>query len=70
MICPYCDKVMVAGTMYGDDYKMKWMPASKKLILGIWAMGAKKVGKGGLIGRANLPAHFCASCKKIIVDEQ
>ena len=68
MNCPYCGKESVAGTLVGDDYKMKWMPADKKLLLGIWAMGAMPVGKGGLVGRAKLPANFCNSCKKIMVD--
>ena len=29
MICPYCGEEMRKGVVYGDRYKLKWIPEEK-----------------------------------------
>ena len=69
MQCPYCKKEMTAGILYGDTYRMKWLPRKRGLFLGIWAFGGCGVGRGGFFTRAIVRAHFCDSCKKLVIDE-
>lgn len=47
MKCPYCQEEMIQGYIYGDRYPLKWLPATQKLILGIWAKGGVKLGHDG-----------------------
>lgn len=68
MKCPYCGEEMIKGYIYGDRYKLKWMPEDKKLLLGIWAMDGIKLGEGGNFGRARAKSCFCHSCNKLIID--
>jgi hypothetical protein len=68
MECPYCNREMTKGYVYGDRYKLKWLPEDKKLFLGIWANGGVELGQGGNIGRARVKSYMCRSCNKIIID--
>ncbi|AGY75206.1 PF20097 family protein [Clostridium autoethanogenum] len=68
MECPYCNGEMVKGHIYGDNYKMKWLPEDKKLFLGIWAKGGIELGESGWIGRPKIKAYMCKTCNKIIID--
>ncbi len=70
MQCPYCKKEMVSGSLLGDEYRLKWLPEDKKLLLGIWATGAVPIGSGGTLTRANVPAYFCKDCHKIIFNQK
>lgn len=67
--CPYCNSELTEGKLYGDRYKMKWMPLKDKLVMGIWA---KKdyisVGVSYFIGRPQAPADYCKHCHKIFID--
>jgi len=49
--CPYCNAEMKVGAIFGDRYKLKWMPEDKRLILGIWAHDSLKLGDGIAFGR-------------------
>lgn len=66
MQCPYCKKEMVSGSVVGDEYRLKWLPADKKMLFGIFATGAIPVGTGDIALKADVPAHFCENCNKII----
>lgn len=68
MKCPYCEKEMIPGAIYGDRYRMKWMPKDKKLILGIWAHDSIPLGETGFLSRPQIKASYCESCKKMIID--
>ena len=32
MNCPYCDKEMKLGLIYGDRYSLKWIPSEEDKI--------------------------------------
>lgn len=68
MQCPYCNGEMVKGYIYGDRYRLKWLPEDKKLLLGIWASGGIQLGTTGMLGRPKVEAYMCESCKKMIID--
>lgn len=67
MKCPYCEREMIPGTIYGDRYRMKWMPKDKKLILGIWVHDSIPLGNL-TFGRPRIDAAYCNYCKKMIID--
>lgn len=68
MQCPYCGKEMVKGYIYGDRYRLKWLPEDKKLLMGIWANGGVSLGTAGILGRPKVETYMCESCKKLIID--
>ena len=68
MKCPYCNKEMINGYIYGDRYKLKWLPKEKKLFLGIWAVGSIELGEGGGLGRPKVKTSMCHGCGKFIID--
>lgn len=69
MKCPYCNAEMIKGTIYGDRYKLKWLPDTKKLSMGIWATGGIELGKGGgFAGRPKVETFMCEACHKFIID--
>ena len=45
MKCPYCSDEMINGYMYGDRYKLKWLPKEKNLFLGICAKDSIELGE-------------------------
>lgn len=69
MKCPYCDREMAKGNIYGDRYKLKWLPEVKRLFMGIWAKAGIELGqRGGLFGRPKVEAFMCNACHKFIID--
>lgn len=68
MECPYCNGEMIKGYIYGDNYKMKWLPEDKGLFLGIWAKGGIGLGEVGWVGRPKIKSYMCKNCNKIIID--
>lgn len=68
MICPFCDSEMQRGSILGDRYALKWQPADKAKVLGIWSTG-HTIGSKGLLSRPNIDGYRCADCRKIIVNE-
>ena len=73
MKCPWCNKDMTPGKLYGDRYSLKWLNEDQKLTLGIWALGGDIIGHasvlGGIFGRPYAVGHRCLACKKIVIDE-
>ena len=68
MKCPYCKAEMARGNIYGDRYKLKWLPEEKSLLFGIWAIGGIKLGVGAGFGRPRVEANMCQACRKCIID--
>ena len=68
MKCPYCSADMVDGTIYGDRYQLKWLPKTQKLLMGVWANGGLKLGRGGMSGRPRVEASLCSTCQKMVID--
>ncbi len=68
MKCPFCNGEMTEGYIYGDRYKLKWLPQDKPLRLGMWATDAIPLGEGGGFGRPRVEAAMCQQCNKIIID--
>ncbi|OGF05734.1 MAG: hypothetical protein A2509_09820 [Candidatus Edwardsbacteria bacterium RIFOXYD12_FULL_50_11] len=68
MKCPYCTAEMVRGYIYGDRYKLKWLPEEKSLLLGLWAIGSIKLGEFAGFGRPKVGANMCQACRKFIID--
>ncbi|MCI9138432.1 hypothetical protein D7X25_31600 [bacterium 1XD42-8] len=69
MKCPYCNQEMENGTIYGNRYKIKFIPRNKKLFAGIWAIDAIPLGERSFIGRANIPnVKRCKWCEKYLID--
>lgn len=66
--CPYCSGVMINGYIYGDRYKLKWLPEEKNLLLGVWARGCIELGEGGGLERSRVKASMCPGCGKLIID--
>jgi len=67
MNCPYCSFEMIPGYLYGDRYRAKWLPDTKKLLFGIFAIGGEPVGELNLL-RQRIHCYKCSSCKKIVID--
>lgn len=67
MECPYCKREMVKGYLYGESYKLKWLPADKKLVFG-YAIGALALESGSYWGRQSAKAYRCLDCNKLIID--
>ena len=69
--CPYCNKEMVEGNIYGDRYDLKWLPITKKLLLGIFARGGislvTEVSKYGL--KPMIRTYMCEDCGKFIINK-
>ncbi|HBZ85825.1 MAG TPA: hypothetical protein DEO67_01620 [Candidatus Edwardsbacteria bacterium] len=59
---------MVRGYIYGDRYKLKWLPEEKSLLLGLWAIGSSKLGEFAGFGRPKVGANMCQACRKFIID--
>jgi hypothetical protein len=59
---------MNKGYIYGDRYKMKWLPEEKSLVLGIWAKDGIELGEYKGLGRPRVEAHMCRTCNKFIID--
>ena len=68
MKCPYCGQEMINGYIYGDRSKLKWLPAEKNLILGIWAKDSIELGEGEGFRRSRVNASMCHWCGKLIID--
>ena len=69
MKCPYCHVEMKPGNVFGDHYRLKWMPEDQKLIQGIWVHNAIELGENRLVFHLHrLKAYVCANCKKLIAD--
>jgi len=72
MKCPWCNKDMTPGKLYGDRVSLKWLNEDQRLALGFWAIGGDKVGHNGRLGgfgRPRAEGHRCLACKKIVIDE-
>jgi hypothetical protein len=63
---------MASGRLYGAEYAHKWLPDTKFLFLGIWAIGAERVdsraGWQKIKSRPFAEGHKCETCQKIILD--
>jgi hypothetical protein len=59
---------MTAGFIYGYRHKLEWLPLTKKLLMGTWAVGSIKLGTGGLTERSRVGSFLCKDCHKIIID--
>ncbi len=72
MKCPICKNEMENGNLFGDQYTLKWLPASKKLFMGIWAKGAVNIDNRSkfqrLYKRPYINGNICKVCNKIILD--
>ena len=72
MKCPICKTEMENGTLFGDRYTLKWLPASKKLFMGIWAKGAVRIDNRTKLQRfykrPYINGNVCKECNKIILD--
>ena len=72
MKCPLCGVEMVSGRLYGVRYALKWLPAGKRLFLGIWARGGEKIddraGVARYVARPFVKGYKCKHCKKIILE--
>jgi DNA-directed RNA polymerase subunit RPC12/RpoP len=68
MICPYCSSIMEKGHIYGDRYRLKWLSAFKKPLLGIFIAGGENIGKSGFFGRPRVTAYKCGVCSKLTID--
>ncbi|WP_373844436.1 PF20097 family protein [Clostridium sp.] len=68
MQCPYCNKELISGYIYGDRSPLMWMPEDKKPFLGLIANGEiLENSKKGFFEFPNLKAYRCNDCKKMIV---
>ena len=72
MKCPYCDREMKEGILYGDGRSsVRWNEGDKKVPL-IDAMG----GKGRLsateysLTTFTIESYYCDSCEKLIIDTE
>jgi hypothetical protein len=65
--CPYCQKELVEGYIYGDRYSLKWLPADKKLFLG-FARGAEVLPHVENSFRLKVRAYKCYECRKMIIN--
>ena len=65
--CPFCNEEMQRGSVLGESYALKWQPADKAQLLGLWSTG-HKIGETGMFSRAMANGFRCAACEKIIVD--
>ena len=70
MKCPFCDKEMKKGIMYGDGRSgVHWNEGNKKVPF-LEAM----VGKGRLtvakysLTTFTIESYYCAACKKMVID--
>jgi len=70
--CPFCHQPLQPGRIFGDRYKLKWLPCDVPLTIGIWAAGGLEIGHGGFMqfNRPHVCGWRCASCCRIIVDER
>lgn len=72
MNCPFCNKPMTLGRLYGAQYVHKWLPTPKRLFLGIWAIGAERIDSRSTRQRITVrpfaDGHKCKACQKIVLD--
>ncbi|MCR8969081.1 PF20097 family protein [Facklamia sp. 7083-14-GEN3] len=69
MECPNCGSEMVKGNLIGDRYAIKWQPADKKLVAGIFANGGFALkDNSSLFGRPKTEAYVCENCELLTVD--
>ncbi|WP_025725222.1 PF20097 family protein [Acholeplasma granularum] len=68
--CPYCGNNLIEGKIYGERYRLKWMPKEDKLALGIWVKPDHiPLGYGGFYGvRPRVNSSYCQNCQKMIID--
>lgn len=69
MKCPFCGQEMTDGTLIANNYRVKFVPEDKKLMLGIWANDSIPLGRKPILGRATVPdAWNCSKCGKYVID--
>lgn len=67
MKCPYCQKELIEGHIYGDMYSLKWLPSDKKLFFGV-AIGSEVLPSVENSLRPKVRAHKYHEYQKLIVD--
>lgn len=68
MNCPRCNGEMKLGRIYGDRYRLKYLPDPKRA--SIFAVGSDKIGFGGAFtGRPFVLTHRCDRCRVQLLDE-
>ncbi|MBE6901283.1 MAG: hypothetical protein E7478_02305 [Ruminococcaceae bacterium] len=70
MICPFCDKEMLKGTMSGDGRtRIRWKEGDKPMGIfeGIGGIGLVTAAKYTW-GAFAIKTYFCRKCKKMIID--
>lgn len=68
MLCPYCNKEMVSGFLYGDRYRSTWLTEKEGLAFGLFATGGERIGRRGFFTPPKIKADRCLACRKIIID--
>lgn len=72
MKCPFCNNEMENGNLFGDKYKLKWVSATKKLFMGIWAKDSisidSRTSSQRFYKRTFVVGNICKNCNKIILD--
>lgn len=67
MKCPYCDKEMEEGIIYGDRFSLKWIKESEDkgpLLRGF----QKKIKLSDFYGTNGIETFYCIDCEKMIID--
>ena len=69
MKCPYCEKEMRKGYLIDREAPIQWIPENEKppLFKGTLAYGAVQLGGGSYWKNYRAEAHFCQSCKTVII---
>ncbi len=69
MECPYCEKIMDLGVIYGGRYEPKWIPKEKDKGFGMFLnpfVKGVKVSNDDIGNR--IESYYCKDCNKIIID--
>ncbi len=72
MKCPYCEKEMKKGILYGDGRsKVHWNEGDKKLpaLEGLVGKGCLTAVKYSL-ATFTIESYYCKSCKKMMIETE
>lgn len=75
MACPFCGREMTRGSIrFGGRASLRWLPegAEKSLSDRFWdalgGVGTLTAGRCSTRGTGTLPADYCPSCRKMILE--
>lgn len=72
MNCPYCEKELIPGFIYGGSYgvnhSLRWLPETKMPTLAALELESEMLSSQRFSSQPKVKCYKCANCRKMIID--